>query len=112
MESRGEYNFLPSYFKTGLSSEEISKLTLEGRVNKIKKSKSSSYLKIIAKNLFTFFNFLLFSIAIILAIFNQWSNMVFMVVVSANLVLGLIQDFRAKRIQELELVRAMLTNQF
>ena len=98
MESRGEYNFLPSYFKTGLSSEEISKLTLEGRVNKIKKSKSSSYLKIIAKNLFTFFNFLLFSIAIILAIFNQWSNMVFMVVVSANLVLGLIQDFRAKRI--------------
>ncbi len=98
MESRGEYNFLPSYFKTGLSSGEISKLTLEGRVNKIKKSKSSSYLKIIAKNLFTFFNFLLFSIAIILAIFNQWSNMVFMVVVSANLVLGLIQDFRAKRI--------------
>ena len=98
MESRGEYNFLPSYFKTGLSSEEVSKLTLEGRVNKIKKSKNSSYLKIIAKNLFTFFNFLLFSIAIILAIFNQWSNMVFMVVVSANLVLGLIQDFRAKRI--------------
>ena len=98
MESRGEYNFLPSYFKTGLSNEEVSKLTLEGKVNKIKKSKSSSYLKIIAKNLFTFFNFLLFSIAIILAIFNQWSNMVFMVVVSANLVLGLIQDFRAKRI--------------
>ena len=98
MESRGEYNFLPSYFKTGLSNEEVSKLTLEGRVNKIKNSKSSSYLKIIAKNLFTFFNFLLFSIAIILAIFNQWSNMAFMVVVSANLVLGLIQDFRAKRI--------------
>ena len=98
MENRGEFNLLPSYFKTGLSNEEVTKLTLEGRVNKLKSTKGSSVLKIIAKNLFTFFNFLLFGIAIILAIFNQWSNMVFMVVVLSNLILGLIQDFRAKRI--------------
>ena len=78
MENRGEFNLLPSYFKTGLSNEEVTKLTLEGRVNKLKSTKGSSVLKIIAKNLFTFFNFLLFGIAIILAIFNQWSNMVFM----------------------------------
>lgn len=98
MENRGEFNLLPSYFKTGLSNEEVTKLTLEGRANKLKSTKGSSVLKIIAKNLFTFFNFLLFGIAIILAIFNQWSNMVFMVVVLSNLILGLIQDFRAKRI--------------
>ena len=87
---------LPDYFKTGLSSEEVSKLTEEGRTNKIKSKKSATYLGIICKNLFTFFNLVLISIAVILAIFNQWSNMVFMVVVLANLVLGLIQDIRAK----------------
>ncbi len=98
MYSEGEHNILPSYFKTGLSTEEVQKLTEEGRINKIKSKKSSSILGIIFKNLFTFFNLLLFSIAIILAIFQQRSNMVFMVVVTANLALGLIQDFRAKRV--------------
>lgn len=98
MEKRGELNILPSYFKVGLNNEEVTRLVEEGRVNKLKSTKGSSVLKIIAKNLFTFFNFLLFGIAIILAIFNQWSNMVFMVVVLSNLILGLIQDFRAKRI--------------
>ena len=91
-----EWNHLPNYFKTGLSSEEVSKLQEEGKVNKTKSQKSKSIIAIICKNLFTFFNFLLFTIAIILMIFNQWSNMVFMVIVLANLILGLIQDFRAK----------------
>ena len=96
MERRGNFENLPSYFKTGLTNEEVEKLILEGKSNKIKNKKSKSVLEIIFKNLFTFFNFLLFTIAIILAVFNQWSNMVFMVVVIANLILGLFQDFRAK----------------
>ena len=41
MENRGEFNLLPSYFKTGLSNEEVTKLTLEGRVNKLKSTKGS-----------------------------------------------------------------------
>ena len=63
MEKRGELNILPSYFKVGLNNEEVTKLVEEGRVNKLKSTKGSSVLKIIAKNLFTFFNFLLFGIA-------------------------------------------------
>lgn len=96
MENQYERNELPSYFKEGLSSEEVAKLTEEGKINKVKSATKNSILKIICKNLFTFFNFLLFTIAIILIIFQQWSNLVFMVVVLANLALGLIQDLRAK----------------
>ena len=55
-----EWNHLPSYFKTGLSSEEVSKLQEEGKINKTKSQKSKSIIAIICKNLFTFFNFLLF----------------------------------------------------
>lgn len=85
----------PKYTQ-GLSSYQVEKREQDGLINKTKIKISGTYLKIICKNVFTFFNILLITIGIILIIFNLWTSTVFLVILLLNLAIGLVQDIRAK----------------
>ena len=86
----------PNY-KSGLSEEEVNERISNNLINKDKTITKKSTLEIIVKNVFTFLNVVLFIIAIILMTFKQWTNCIFIVILLANLVIGLFQDFRAKK---------------
>lgn len=82
--------------RTGLSSEEVARLTAEGKVNKVKKKHGKSYGKIIADNLLTFFNLVWAIVAAIMIAFGSFGNLTFAFVVVPNILLAIIQEARAK----------------
>lgn len=88
--------YSPKYSK-GLSSYQVEKRIQDHLVNRTKIKISGTYLRIIYKNVFTFFNILLIAIGIVLIIFNLWSSTIFLVILVLNLGIGLFQDIRAKR---------------
>lgn len=49
------------------------------------------------ENIFTLFNLLNFLIAIALALVGAWSNMVFILIILLNLVIGIAQELHAKK---------------
>lgn len=96
-ENVKEINRYNPSFKEGLSVYQAEKRKADGLINKNKVKISNTYLKIIFKNVFTFFNILLISIGIILIIFKLYSSCVFLVILLLNLTIGLTQDIKAKR---------------
>lgn len=84
--------------KQGLSSEQVQIRKKQKLVNKSKKAFGKSYLEIIVSNLFSFFNVLLYVIAIVMLIFKLYSGMFFVVVLFANTVIGLYEDIKARRL--------------
>lgn len=84
----------------GLNDDQVNERLLHDLVNKEKRFTKTSYLQIIFRNVFTFFNILLITIGIILIYFQLWTNLIFLVILFANLSIGLFQDIRAKRIVE------------
>jgi cation-transporting P-type ATPase E len=86
-------------FVSGLSSEQVKQRNKEGLINKTKKKVTKTYLQIFLDNFFSFFNVLLFSIAAIMIIAGlDWTYFFFLIVLFANIVIGLITDFRARRL--------------
>ena len=97
--------------KKGLSSEEANNRILHhyNNENNIKTTKSGW--KILKDNIFTFFNILYLIITVILCFANSWSNLTFLPIVIANVVISIIQEFKAKKIVEkLSLVSAPKAN--
>jgi len=91
----------------GLDSNQVKTRIEEGFTNKTKSTYTKSVGKIIFDNLFTFFNSLMIAIAIILIIYQSYTDLFFLVIVIFNLVLGTIQEIRAKfTIDKLKLVNS------
>lgn len=88
--------FYPRFDK-GLSNYQVNLRESQGLSNKVEVKVNRTYLDIIIKNVFTFFNILLITIGVILIAAGQWSSCVFLIILVANLLIGLIQDIRAKR---------------
>ena len=84
----------------GLSLDQVKQRRDENLVNKTKNKYEKSVFKIIIKNFFTFLNILLFAICFIMLVFGVQgiSNYFFMVIISSNLIIGIIQEIRAKMI--------------
>jgi cation-transporting ATPase E len=80
----------------GLSSQEVSERVREGKVNIAKDKSGKSYFGIIRENLFTFFNMVWAIVALVLIMVDSYSNLSFLAVVSANLLIAIIQESRAK----------------
>ena len=59
-----------------------------------------SGLRIVYENVFTLFNFLNFSIAALLLAVGAYSNILFILIVLANIVIGTAQELKAKRLVE------------
>ena len=92
----------------GLSSDVVQKRMEQGFDNYVKRTNGKSYLSILVNNLFTFFNILCFFVATCLIVVGAgFSQVFFIVIISANIVIGIIQEVRSKHtINKLSLVSA------
>lgn len=92
--------------KVGLTSSQVEHRVNEGLTNHTENKNVKSYSQIFLSNIFTFFNILCFGIAIALIVVKApISMLIFLVTVSANLVIGIIQEIRAKKtIEKISLV--------
>ena len=82
----------------GLTKEEVLELTKNGKTNYIKNSASKSSLEIVASNLFTYFNLIFLILAILIIVGGVFKNLMFLPVVIINLIIGIIQQLKSKRI--------------
>ena len=81
----------------GLSDEQVETRKSQGLVNKTNDVRGKSILGIILSNVFTFFNMLYVVIAIVLALAGAGiSNFTFVIVVLFNLIIGIVQQIKAK----------------
>lgn len=91
----------------GLSDEIVEKRVLDNLVNVTKKGSTKSKKRIVFSNIFTFFNMLTLFIAIWLMTVQAWTDLVFLLIVSANTIIGIYQEIRAKKtIDKLSLLSA------
>ena len=94
-------------FKTGLTQEQVEDRKLKGLTNFTPNTNVKTYKSIFFENIFTFFNLLCFAIFISLAIVGAWTNCIFMLIIIANIAIGIIQEIRAKQtIEKLSLLTA------
>ncbi len=94
-------------FHIGLSEQEAQQRIAHGycNINNIKTTKTTW--QIVRGNVFTFFNMLYLIITVLLCIARSWTNLTFLAVIIPNLVLGIVQELRAKKmIEKLSLVSA------
>lgn len=98
--------FNPSVTK-GLSNQEVNDRNENGLNNFIENKNTKTYKKIFFSNIFTFFNLLCFTVAGALIVVEAWTNLVFMIVIIANMIIGIVQEIKAKKtIEKISLVTA------
>ena len=99
-------------YKSGLTLDQVQERISKGQTNETPNTNVKTIKSILVENIFTFFNILCFLIAIALAVvnitYNQgWSNILFMVTIVINIIIGIIQEIRAKKtIEKLSLLTA------
>lgn len=97
--------------KKGLSAKEVEKLTLEGKVNVSVGKQSKTIGQIVAGNVFTYFNLIFAVFAVLLAMVRSYNNMTFLPVIVSNMLIGIIQEIRAKKVlDKLTVVNAPKTS--
>lgn len=80
----------------GLTTEEIEEKTKQGKTNKIKIKANESILKIIRKNIFTYFNLIFLILTILLITAHSYRNLTFLIIITINVLIGIIQQIRSK----------------
>lgn len=95
-------------FKLGLNDEQIEERVENGYINVVSGKKGKSYASIIFGNMFTFFNVLAFVVAgALIWAGAQLSQLLFLVIILANISIGIIQEIRSKHtIDKLSLITA------
>lgn len=83
-----------------LSTDEVSRLASEGKINSSKDKNGKSYLEIVLTNLLTFFNFVWGIIAALMIALGQFNNLTFLAVIIPNVLIAILQECRAKRTVE------------
>lgn len=86
-----------SRYDKGLTNYQVNLRKSQGLNNTNLIKVNRTYLDIFLKNFVTFFNILLISIGAILIAAGKWSSCVFLVILVANVCVGLYQDIKAKR---------------
>ncbi len=95
----------------GLSDSQVLERKEKGLVNITKNNNIKTNKEIISENIFTIFNLLNVLIAIALIIAGSFKNLLFMPIIIANTIIGIIQELKAKKtIEELSLVEAPLVS--
>lgn len=84
----------------GLTQAEAERLRAEGRGNIMPKSREDGLWMILCRNLFTLFNLLNVALACLLAWTGHYRDMLFMGVVVSNMLIGTVQEIRAKRMHD------------
>lgn len=94
--------------KMGLTDEIAEQRMVDELFNRTKSNSNRSVFGIIVKNIFTFFNLLIFAIAgFLMWVGAPVTDFVFLVIVSINIIIGIIQEINAKNmIDKLSLMSA------
>lgn len=109
LELANTERFFPK-ISEGLSTNQVKKRIDQGYVNKTRSTYTKSIPKIISDNTFTFFNMLMFAIAVLLTIYKSYTDLFFLFIVILNLVIGTVQEIRAKKvIDKLKLITSPST---
>ena len=91
----------------GLSTEQVEERVNKGHTNQTPNQSVKTYKKIILENTFSFFNVLCIAVAISLICVGAWNQCLFMVIILANIAIGIIQEIKAKKtIEKLSLLTA------
>ena len=94
---RQEVPVLEADAETGLSAAQAQERLDGGWGNAPVESPGASVREIIAKNVFTYFNFLFFLLAGCVIAVRQWLNLTFLGPVFCNMFIGIVQDLRVKK---------------
>ncbi len=81
----------------GLTEQQVKKRTEEGFVNVSSVKTSKSLASIFAKNIFTFFNMTCLAVAAALISVGAYSDILFLVIVTLNTTIGIVQEIKAKK---------------
>lgn len=92
---------------TGLTASQAEEALRSGRGNRMADPDQKPLSRILRDHLLTLFNLLNFSLAICLFLVGSYRNMLFILVIIANILIGTIQEYRAqKTISNLKLLNA------
>lgn len=80
----------------GLTHEEVEEKIKQGKSNKVKIKTNESILKILRKNIFTYFNFIFLILTILLITSHSYRNLTFLIIITINVLIGIIQQIRSK----------------
>ncbi|MBO4770114.1 MAG: cation-translocating P-type ATPase, partial [Clostridia bacterium] len=96
--------------ETGLSAAQVEERIAAGLVNVASDKGTKSVWQIISSNIFTYFNMIFIVIAVILIIEKSYNNLTFLIVITINTVIGIVQEIRAKKtLEKLTLVSAPMS---
>ena len=99
-------------YQTGLTNEQVDERIAKGQINITPNTNNKTIGSIIFENIFTFFNILCFLVAAALITVNilydqKWNNLLFMVTIVINIIIGIAQEIKAKcTIEKLSLLTA------
>ena len=99
-------------YQNGLTKDQVQERIDKGQTNYCPNTNVKTIKSIIIENVFTFFNILCFVVAIALVVVNiiykqPWSNILFMGIILVNIIIGIVQEIRAKKtIEKLSLLTA------
>ena len=100
-----ESKFFLTDTDTGLTSEQVHERMESGLSNAVTGRASRATGRIIASNIFTYFNLIFFFLAAVLLYERSYNNLAFLGVVAANTVIGIVQELRSKKeLEKLQLV--------
>lgn len=99
--------YIPEYSETphsgsfdiaqhGLTSDDVARLTAEGKVNTQNTKSSRTLWSIMRAHLFTVFNFVLGACGAVVIVYQRWADLLFLGAVIANVVIGFVQEYKAK----------------
>ena len=81
----------------GLSIQQVVQKTAQGQINQSPKPMTRSIGRIISDNLFTSFNAFITAIAVCIALVGAYQNLLFLSIIIANTLIGIIQEIRSKK---------------
>ena len=81
----------------GLTQEQVHTRIKAGYQNTAVESNSKSLKEIVLSNVVTYFNMIFFVLAAAIIAVGAWYNLTFMFVVVANIIIGIIQEWRSKK---------------
>lgn len=87
-------------FCYGLSTNEVNERKEKGLVNKTSKTVGKTYFQIVRDNVLSFFNIMLYIIAILMIIGQYYTGLLFLLVLIPNILLGLYEDIKARRLMD------------
>lgn len=81
----------------GLSSAEVAERVARGETNAFESPTSRSWWSIVRENVFTLFNAIVVACFLVLLAIGRWQDSLFGFAALANMIIGSVQEFRAKR---------------